>query len=169
MNKNKIEVNIRNVESNDIDDVMRVEIDNFGNVATTREAMEERAEKTPDTFYIAEVDGKFAGYMEGAVITDKHLADELFSHVDENPEDGGYIAITSLSIDEKFQGAGIGDALIQAMKDLAMETKRKGITLTCHDYLIKYYEKKGFTYDGESKSNLGGEEWFNMIWKVGEK
>ena len=43
-----------------------------------------------------------------------------------------------------FKGQGIGMALLATMKDLAIAQKRIGITLTCHENLISYYEKKWF-------------------------
>ena len=33
--------------------------------------------------------------------------------------------------------------MIAALKDLAIAQKRQGISLTCHDYLIAYYEMNG--------------------------
>ncbi|MFQ9891236.1 MAG: GNAT family N-acetyltransferase, partial [Streptococcus sp.] len=39
------------------------------------------------------------------------------------------------------------------------------ISLTCHDYLIAYYEMNGFTDEGESESNHGGSTWYNMVWE----
>ena len=77
----------------------------------------------------------------------------------------GVIAVTSLSISKDFKGQGIGTALIAALKDLAIAQKRQGISLTCHDYLIAYYEMNGFTDEGESESNHGGSSWYNMVWE----
>ncbi|MHC3850036.1 GNAT family N-acetyltransferase, partial [Streptococcus thermophilus] len=39
------------------------------------------------------------------------------------------------------------------------------ISLTCHDYLITYYEMNGFIDEGESKSNHGDSIWYNMVWE----
>ena len=82
-----------------------------------------------------------------------------------NTSQGGFIAVTSLSISKDFKGQGIGTALIAALKDLAIAQKRQGISLTCHDYLIAYYEMNGFTDEGESESNHGGSTWYNMVWE----
>ena len=43
--------------------------------------------------------------------------------------------------------------------------EREGINLTCHDYLIEYYEKHGFINEGKSKSCFAGEEWYDMVWE----
>ena len=51
-----------------------------------------------------------------------------------------------------LKGKVVGTSLIAAFKDLAIAQKRQGISLTCHDYLITYYEMNGFIDEGESKS-----------------
>ena len=51
------------------------------------------------------------------------------------------------------------------LKDLAIAQKRIGITLTCHENLISYYERNGFSDEGESESTHGGSSWYNMVWE----
>ena len=41
-----------------------------------------------------------------------------------------FIAVTSLSVSPRFQGQGVGTALLATMKDLAIAQKRMGISLT---------------------------------------
>ena len=106
-----------------------------------------------------------AGYIEGPVITARYLTDDLFHKVTPNASEGGFIAVTSLSVSKEFKGQGVGTALIAALKDLAIAQKRQGISLTCHDYLIAYYEMNGFTDEGESESNHGGSSWYNLVWE----
>ena len=117
------------------------------------------------TFLIAEIDGTVAGYIEGPVIAERYLTDDLFHKVAPNVSQGGYIAVTSLSISKDFKGQGVGTSLIAAFKDLAIAQKRQGISLTCHDYLITYYEMNVFIDEGESKSNHGDSIWYNMVWE----
>ena len=73
--------------------------------------------------------------------------------------------MTCLSIAKKAQALGVGRKLLTALKDLALEHEREGINLTCHDYLIGYYEKQGFVNEGKSKSTFAGEEWYDMVWE----
>lgn len=157
---------IRHARKEDWADVVRIEQDNFSpEEAATPEAILERLETICDTFLIAEIDGKVAGYIEGPVIDKRYLTDDLFHKVTPNVSEGGFIAVTSLSISKEFKGQGVGTALIAALKDLAIAQKRKGISLTCHDYLIAYYEMNGFTDEGESESNHGGSSWYNLVWE----
>ena len=128
---------IRHAREDDWADVVRIEQDNF--------SPEEAA--TPEA------------------IAERYLTDDLFHKVVPNASQGGFIAVTSLSISKDFKGQGIGTALIAALKDLAIAQKRQGISLTCHDYLIAYYEINGFTDEGESESNHGGSSWYNMVWE----
>lgn len=157
---------IRHARKEDWADVVRIEQDNFSpEEAATPEAILERLETICDTFLIAEIDGKVAGYIEGPVIDKRYLTDDLFHKVTPNVSEGGFIAVTSLSVSKEFKGQGVGTALIAALKDLAIAQKRKGISLTCHDYLIAYYEMNGFTDEGESESNHGGSSWYNLVWE----
>ena len=89
----------------------------------------------------------------------------MFHKVTPNASQGGYIAVTSLSISKDFKGQGVGTSLIAAFKDLAIAQKRQGISLTCHDYLITYYEMNVFIDEGESISNHGDSIWYNMVWE----
>lgn len=156
---------IRQVQEADWETIAAIERDNFSpQEAATKEAIRERIRLIPDTFLVALIDQKIVGYIEGPVMAKPILEDHLFHHVKSNPVSGGYIAITSLSIDKAFQQQGIGIALLAAMKDLAVAQRRDGIILTCHDYLIPYYEMNGFHNQGLSESEHGGAIWYQMFW-----
>ncbi|MDG9575906.1 GNAT family N-acetyltransferase, partial [Streptococcus pneumoniae] len=79
---------------------------------------------------------------------------------------GGYISVTCLSIAKEAQGLGLGQKLLTALKEVALEDERDGINLTCHDYLIAYYEKHGFVNEGQSQSTFAGETWYDMVWEM---
>lgn len=71
--------------------------------------------------------------------------------------------IISLTVDPDYQGLGIATNLLLLLEKEAKSKKRLGISLTCHDYLVPYYEKHGFTNEGLSESKFGGETWYNMV------
>lgn len=157
---------IRQIRKDDLAEVVRIEQENFSEAeAASPEAMQERIAHIPDTFLIAELKGRLAGYIEGPVIKQRYLTDDLFQQVLPNPKESGFIAVTSLSVDHEFKKQGIGTMLVGALKDLAVAQKRQGITLTCHDYLIGYYEMNGFINEGLSASAHGGATWYNMVWE----
>lgn len=157
---------IRHAKEADWAEIVDIESRNFSvEEAATPTALAERIERISDTFLVAEIAGQVAGYIEGPVIASRYLTDDLFHKVVPNPAHSGFIAVTSLSIAETFKGQGIGTALLAALKDLAVAQGRLGITLTCHDYLIRYYELNGFTDEGLANSNHGGTIWYNMVWE----
>lgn len=160
-------MHIRQVKLNDLDVIFDIERANFSETeAAGYDALKLRILETPDTFLIAEIAGEVAGYIEGPVIKSQHLTDDLFKTVVKNPITGGYIAVTSLSVSEKYQDQSVGKQLIMALKMLAKKQGRDGITLTCHDYLIGYYEKNGFINHGLSASTYGGGIWYEMVWET---
>lgn len=61
--------------------------------------------------------------------------------------------------------------IINSLERVGSEHEREGINLTCHDYLIAYYEKHGFVNEGRSQSTFAGETWYDMVWeaKISEK
>ena len=94
------------------------------------------------------------------------MIDASFTEVEDLSQiERGFISITCLSIAKEAQGLGVGTLLLEAMKEIAMEDGREGINLTCHDYLIPYYEKQGFTNEGLSASQYAGEVWYNLVWE----
>lgn len=157
---------IRHVKPEDLAEVVAIEASNFSpQEAATKEVMKERIALIPDTFLVAEIDHQVAGYIEGPVINQSFITDQLFHQTIPNQASGGYLAVTSLSVADDFKGQGLGTALIAALKDLAVAQERWGITLTCHDDLIKYYEMNGFLDYGLSQSTHGGGLWYNMLWE----
>ncbi len=98
--------------------------------------------KIQTTFLVAECQGQILGYLEGPVRPERYLIDSSFSEVEDLSHlEQGFISITSLSIAKEAQGLRVGTLLLEAMKEIAVKDNRQGINLTCHDYLIPYYEK----------------------------
>ena len=134
----KEKIHIRQAELQDLDAIERIELENFSE----------------------------EGYLEGPVRPERYLIDSSFSEVEDLSQlEQGFISITSLSIAKEAQGLGVGTLLLEAMKEIAIKDGRQGINLTCHDYLIPYYEKQGFTNEGLSESQYAGEVWYNLVWE----
>ena len=95
----------------------------------------------------------------------RYLKDDLFSKVRSNPSAGSFIAVQSLSVHPDFQRQGIGTLLLAALKETAVQEHRQGISLTCHDELIPYFEMNGFVHEGISDSTHGGGIWSDMVWE----
>ena len=159
---------IRQANMGDLDAIVAIEQANFSpEEAISREVLAQHIEKNVSSFLVSEENGQLLGYLEGPVVPWRHLDDSSFEQVEDfSQEPGGYISITSLSISPQAQSAGLGRALLEQMKEIARRDGRAGINLTCHDYLIGYYEKNGFVNEGLSKSTYAGEIWYDLVWDV---
>ncbi len=73
-----------------------IELENKGftlEEAATPEAIAQRIEIISDTFIIAEQEGEIAGYINGPVIPQKYITDDLFETIKPNPDIGGYLSV----------------------------------------------------------------------------
>lgn len=160
---------IRPARLEDLDRIVEIELENFSiEEAIPRSVFEAHLRAIQTSFLVAEKEGKVIGYIEGPVVPHRYLQDQSFT---ENIEDHshrprGYISVTCLSIEKEAQALGVGKKLLTALKEVAIEYEREGINLTCHDYLIAYYEKHGFVNEGLSQSTFAGEKWYDMVWEV---
>lgn len=150
------------------DDLNRIiEIENTGfspDEAASKEAMDERISVIPDSFILALDDhDRIMGYVVGPVIPERYLYDELFEKTVPNPKSGGYQTILSLVIDPDYQKFGIASHLLTELATHSRQANRTGITLTCLENLIPFYEKNGYKVEGISASQHAGETWYNMV------
>ena len=159
-------IRIRRAELSDWEAILAVEQLNFPAAeAVSAEILKERIELIPDTFLLAELHGQLAGYIVGPAVQSPYLTDDFFSKVGANSPEGGFIAVQSLSVHPDFQRQGVGTLLPAALKEIAVQQNRKGISLTCHDELIPYYEMNGFVHEEISDSTHGGAVWSDMVWE----
>ncbi len=159
-------IRIRRADLSDWEAILAIEQLNFPAAeAASAEVLKERIERISDTFLLAELHGQLAGYIVGSAVLARYLKDDLFSKVCANPPAGGFIAVHSLSVHLDFQRQGVGTLLLAALKETAVQQNRQGISLTCHDELIPYFEMNGFVHEGISDSTHGGTIWSNMVWE----
>ena len=162
-------MNIRRATMKDLEAIVAIELENFSpEEAIDKTVLAKHIETFHNSFLVADEDGQLLGYLEGPVTQTRYVEDRSFTAdvKDESHLPGGYITLTSLSISPSAQGLGVGKALLEAMKNLALEEGREGVSLTCHDYLIEYYERNGFVNEGRSDSNYAGEVWYDLVWEV---
>ncbi|RUT33420.1 N-acetyltransferase [Paenibacillus zeisoli] len=157
-------ITLRNVQAADLEQLLIIENEGFSKEeAATKEAFIERIKIIPDTFIVAEVGGSILGYINGPIIAQPYITDDLFKEISENPKRGGYQSILGLAVFSQARGQGIAKLLLAAIEDLAVENEREGITLTCKQELISFYEKSGFVNHGLSESQHGGASWYNLL------
>ena len=159
-------IRIRQADLSDWEAILEIEQLNFPAVeAASAEVLKERIELLPDTFLLAELHGQLAGYIVGLAVQSPYLTDDFFNKVSANPPAGGFVAIQRLSVHPDFQRQGVGTLLIAAHKETAVQQNRQGISLTCHDELIPYYEMNGFVHEGIAGSTHGRTAWSHMVWE----
>ncbi|PKG22640.1 GNAT family N-acetyltransferase [Niallia nealsonii] len=157
-------ISLRNVQATDLEQLLLIENEGFPiEEAATKEAFVERIQLISDTFIVAEKEGKILGYINGPIINQPYITDDLFEKIKENPKRGGYQSILGLAVSKQARNQGIAKILIDQMEDIAKENQREGITLTCKQELVSFYEKSKFVNHGMSESQHGGVCWYNMI------
>ncbi|KAK4057497.1 hypothetical protein OIO90_001566 [Microbotryomycetes sp. JL221] len=136
--------------------------------AATLDALRSRQQVASHLFYGAYDDEEDHSLLVGficATATDQPtLTHESMSiHVD----NGHYVAIHSVCVDQTRQHQKIGSTLIQHfINELKQQTHYKGIILIAHDHLIQWYSTFGFNLVGESKVVHGKDKWFEMFYPL---
>lgn len=130
--------------------------------AATEEAIEERLLAFPEKFFVAEADGKVVGFINGGVTDTPNLPDEMYHDISLHKPDGAYQTVFGLNVLPEYRCQGIAGKLVEKMIASARETGKKGVILTCKDYLVHYYEKFGFVNQGQADSTHGGAKWNDM-------
>lgn len=161
-----MDIRIRKVKADDLEAVTHVEATCFPQAeAATKESLKNRIETFQNSFFVAELDGKIIGFVNGGVTNDTVIQDEFFSDSSLHIEDGDYQAIFGLDVMPEYRNQGIAAQLMNHIIEEAKGAGRKGAILTCKDKLIHYYSKFGFVNRGISQSVHGGAEWYDMILK----
>lgn len=120
----------------------------------------------PETCLVMEDGGGIAGYLLAIPIAEERVTDAIFHEPQTVKVEGEYLAIACLTAAPDYMGQGVGRLLLAALKEVAVTKQVKGISLTCKDELISYYQQQGFEDIGLSQSQLGGGIWYDMYWKA---
>ena len=159
-------ISLREVRAKDLEQLLKIEDEGFSKEeAATKEAMVERVQLIADSFIVAEKEGEILGYINGPIIDQPYITDDLFETIEENPNKGGYQSILGVAVSKQARNQGIAKILFKRMEELVKENEREGITLTCKQELISFYEKLGFINHGLSESEHGGVSWYNLVKK----
>ncbi|ANK59245.1 GNAT family N-acetyltransferase [Loigolactobacillus backii] len=159
---------IRHVRSTDLPALLDIEHAGFSPAkAATKAAFENRIATISDTFFVAEVQSQVVGFINGPVIDQPYISDDLFDQTQPNPTIGGYQSVLGLAVAPSFRQQGIARALLKALEKDASAHGRQTITLTCEERLITFYETAGFTNAGVATSTHGQVTWYNMVKPLG--
>ena len=159
-----MEWNFRTAQLSDLDRVTEIEYICFpAEQAATRAAFEQRIKTFPSHFILLEHEGTPIGFVNGAVLDARYIEDEMYERADSHNERGAYQSVYGLDVLPEYRGRGLAHKLMAQLIDQAKKEGRRGVTLTCLDEKIGFYETMGFKNEGVSDSSHGGVVWNNMI------
>lgn len=159
-----MEWNFRIAQLSDLDRVTEIEYICFpAEQAATRAAFEQRIKTFPSHFILLEHEGTPIGFVNGAVLDARYIEDEMYERTDSHNERGAYQSVYGLDVLPEYRGRGLAHKLMAKLIDQAKKEGRRGVTLTCLDEKIGFYETMGFKNEGVSDSSHGGVVWNNMI------
>lgn len=157
------EIVIRNVQPQDLDECYIVETACWPpEEAAVMETIQLRIDTFPQGFFVAELDGKVVGMVNGACTNKEDISDEELKQLIGHDVDGRNMVIFALGVLPDFQKQGIAKQLIQRFIEEVRQNQKEKVLLMCKNYLIPYYEKLGFIHAGLSRSTHGGAEWHEM-------
>lgn len=117
----------------------------------------------PELFYVAEINGRLVGHINGLPISTERLDDRFYTATPPIEQNAKGAALMSLVVEEKYRRRGIAAALMQTVLERAA---KNFFVLICKREKIEYYRRFGFEPIGMSRVRLGGEPWHDMIRKL---
>lgn len=158
------EARIRTAVKKDLDQIAWIEERCFpAGEAASRESLYRRFQAFPECFFVAEVNKTIVGDIQGAVIDSQVIADEMYHDESLHNPDGPYQSVFGIEVLPQYQHQKIAAKLMEELIRVSKERGKKGITLTCKDRLIPFYESFGYVHKGVSDSAHGGARWNDML------
>jgi len=123
----------------------------------------ERFMAFPECFFVAELDGKVVGHINGCITDSPKLPDELYHNTSLHRPNGAWQTVFGIAVLPEYQHRGIARALMGHFINTAKKQKKAGLILTCKDEKIGFYESFGYVNEGVSESSHGGAKWNDMV------
>lgn len=163
MSEPTAEATIRTASLDDLDAIAAAELASFPAAeAATRESFAARLSTYPDHFWLLEVDGRLASFVNGMTTDEPVLRDEMYDDAALHNEAGAWQMIFGVVTVPEFRRRGYAERLLRHVVEEARAQGRRGLVLTCKDHLVHYYAKFGFVDEGLSDSTHGGVAWHEM-------
>ena len=154
---------VRAVRQDDLESIAEIEAVCFPAAeAASRDSFKERIAAFPESFLVAEADGKLIGYINGCATDSPVIYDELFYSTTHHNQNGENLTIFGLAVIPEFRKQGVASQLMKHFVQTAKNLGKRKVILTCKERLIRYYECFGYVNNGISKSTHGGTQWFDM-------
>ena len=130
--------------------------------AATEDEFRMRLQVYPEHFWIMEDEGKVISFINGMVVDEMTIRDEMYENAELHNEEGQWQAVFGVNTLPEYRRQGCAAAVMQKVIEDARVQGRRGCILTCKEALIHYYEKFGYKNYGISKSVHGGVVWYDM-------
>lgn len=103
-----MDIKIRRVSIEDLDAVTEVEARCFPKAeAATMASFEQRIKIFPENFFVAEIDGKIIGFINGCIINETAIYDKSYNDATLHVPDGDYQTIFGLDVLPDYRNQGI--------------------------------------------------------------
>ena len=157
---------IRTATIDDLPQIAAVEYECFPPAeAATKEEFADRLSYYANHFWLMfdeQNDNKLVAFVDGFVINEPDLTDEMYEKAELHNEHGAWQMIFGVNTIPACRRHGYaGELICRAIQD-AKKQGRKGLVLTCKDRLVPYYAKFGFVNEGVSDSAHGNVVWNQM-------
>lgn len=154
----------------DLDSVVKTEAAAFRmTLAQTKKDMVGRIKNYPDTFLIAEKDGRVVGHVFGPAANQRYIQDQEYFQNHPNRRQDRYQTILSLAVAPAYRRQGIATKLMSSLEKVARKERRQALTLTCLPKLFHFYEKRGFKNEGPTTDDIPdptGVSSYNMVKEI---
>ncbi len=156
---------IRLAKKSDAKRIVEIESECFPKEeAASGKSIIERLETFSQSFLVYEnAGGEIIGFINGMVINQRHITDELFDDINLHDENGDWQSVFGLDVQNEYRHKGYAKELMNQLISQAKKHGRKGCTLTCEEHLIDFYSSFGYKNEGVSKSVHGGAVWYDMV------
>ncbi len=158
-----IEYRIREARPEDLEQAAAIEAAGFPPAeAADKEDIRRRIAAFPESFFVAESEGKLIGFVNGAVSDEIALPDSAYHDMGSHNPEGCCQQIFGLNVLAEYRRHGIGEALMRHMIRSAYMRGKKAVILTCKEHMIPFYTRLGYTCTGRADSAHGGACWYEM-------
>lgn len=110
--------------------------------------------------------GKLAGFLNGLSTDEDVFWDEFFTDIGLYKPDGRNIMLLGLDVLPEYRGQGLASEIMRRYLQREREKNRKLAILTCLEAKVGMYEKMGYENRGIANSSWGGEQWYEMIYRL---
>lgn len=121
-----------------------------------------RIELFSEGFLVAEDASGIVGVLNGARTDDARPGDPGLRDGTSHVVSGRNVVLLTVATLPSHRGRGVATALMGEIASRARLGRIERLLLYCHDALVPFYRRHGFSLVGPSRVSFGGAAWFDM-------